>query len=392
MMFGAYGEGHRGGQALPRVITIAVARAERRLPRPGQSLPFLLRFHEEGTCITWQRDATVSPELEQRLLDDTALLDQWMAGTGGSAGAALQASRRLGRTLYDTFIGKPGRAFLDEHQPTALMVDVDETVLNLPWELLRAPDGLLLATRYPFGRIVSTRQPPRKERDPSAEDRTLRVLAVLNPSGDIAFMEAELAALRELAGRHFYELDVLQGGEATKAALANAVRSGEHDILHFSGHGGFDERRPADSGLLMADGSLSTEDILDLEWAKPPYFVINSACWSGRAARGKRLVCRGERGNGVAAAFLGAGVAAFAGFFWPVTMRAAPVFTGVFYSSLFRVANVGEAFRSARQKVIGDFEPLGDLSGGGAVLYGDAATGRRRDLAMASRPSAGGER
>jgi hypothetical protein len=65
-------------------------------------------------------------------------------------------------------------------------------------------------------------------------------------------------------------------------------------------------------------------------------------------------------------------------------MRAARAFTQVFYGSLSVVGNVGEAFRAAREHVIGEFEPQGDLSGGGAVLYGDAATGERRDLAKAS--------
>jgi hypothetical protein len=34
--------------------------------------------------------------------------------------------------------------------------------------------------------------------------------------------------------------------------------------------------------------------------------------------------------------------------------------------------------------VAGEFEPSGDLGGSGAILYGDAATGKRRDLATAS--------
>ncbi|HEY8207383.1 MAG TPA: CHAT domain-containing protein [Myxococcaceae bacterium] len=382
MIFGAYGKG--GGLVLPRVVTITIARAEHRLPSPGQPLPFLLRFHEEGTCITWHRDVTVSPEEEQRFLADVAILDQWTAGTGGDVRSALGAERRLGMALYDTFVGEPGRAFLAVHEPTALMVDVDETMLSLPWELLRDPEGVLLSTRYPFGRIVSTRRLPRRERDPVEEDRRLRVLAVLNPSGDVAFMESELAALHELDQHDQYQLDVLEGRAATRAALAEAVRPGDYDVIHFSGHGGFDERRPANSGLLMADGPLATEEILALQWAKPPYFVVNSACWSSRAAPGKRLVWKGQQGNGVAAAFLAAGAAAFAGFFWPVSMRAARAFAGMFYGSLLRAGSVGEAFRRAREAVITGFEPAGDLSGSGAVLFGDAATGQRRDLQLAT--------
>src|SRR5262249_6230698 len=162
------------------------------------------------------------------------------------------------RSLFDTVVGATGRAFLAEHPPTALMVDVDETILDLPWELLRDGDDAL-AERVPFGRIVSTRIRPKVERDPVEEDRELRILAVLTPTGDVAYMDAEVDALRSLASaRRDYVLDVLQGPAATRAALDAAVRDGQVDLLHFSGHGAFDPRRPGDSGLRLADGPLAT--------------------------------------------------------------------------------------------------------------------------------------
>ena len=67
-------------------------------------------------------------------------------------------------------------------------------------------------------------------------------------------------------------------------------------------------------------------------------------------------------------------------------MRAARVFAGTFYGQMRNTGNVGEAFRRAREEVVAEFEPGGDLSGVGAVLFGDAATGQRRDLALAEPP------
>ena len=92
----------------------------------------------------------------------------------------MDTARRLGRRLYDTFLGSAGAEYLEEHRPTALMIDADETDLDLPWELVADAEGPL-ALRYPLGRIVSTRSRPRPERDPTVEDRTIAVLAVVDP-------------------------------------------------------------------------------------------------------------------------------------------------------------------------------------------------------------------
>jgi len=49
-----------------------------------------------------------------------------------------------------------------------------------------------------------------------------------------------------------------------------------------------------------------------LDWVAPPYLVFNSACESGRAAGGARLVSDQGQANGLAAAFLACGAAAAA--------------------------------------------------------------------------------
>jgi hypothetical protein len=46
--------------------------------------------------------------------------------------------------------------------------------------------------------------------------------------------------------------------------------------------------------------------------------------------------------------------------------------------------NVGLAFQEARKRTVWDLAQAGDLSGFSAVLFGDAASGKRRDLATAA--------
>jgi hypothetical protein len=385
MMFGMYGQGR---EKLPRVLHISVARYRRELPRPGEPLEFLVTIHEEGTGLSWQQNVTVSAATEQYLLATTEELYLWSLNRALTPKGANQRVRQLGRRLYQTFIGARGERVLGASTPTAVLLDVDETILNLPWELIATADGAI-AQQTPFGRLVTTRTLPRPGRDPLQEDATVRVLAVANPTGDLAASEADVAALKALAGQRgpfAIAVDVLARDEATRAGFTERLAQGDYDILHFAGHAALDPTQPTLSALRFADGPLTARDVLSLPWSAPPYLVFNSACESSRAAGGRRLVtgARKDGANGLAAAFLAAGVYGYAGYFWPVTEAGASTFVGAFYDALFGLENVGLAFLQARRQAIADLGELGDLTGYSAVLFGDAASKHRRDLASAA--------
>lgn len=379
-MFGAYRR-----ETLPRVIHISVSRYTRELPKPGEELSFLVRIHEEGTGITWQQNVTVDPETEAYLLEATHNLHLWSLNLAMTPKKAQKLVDEFGRRLYETFIGAEGSKVLEAIPPTAVLLDVDETILNVPWELIAEGDTML-AQEFPLGRLVSTRAILRPGRDPLEEDTIVRILAVQNPTLDLAASEGEIAALNGLVGNHggfSVEVDVLAGQDATLAKFTEMVRPGDYDILHFAGHAFLDPETPGSSALRFADGDLSADGVLDLPWKAPPYFVFSSACESGRARGGQRLISGENQSNGLAAAFLAAGVDGYAGYFWPVSDAGAGIFAGTFYEALFWRENVGLAFREARRRVIDELQEVGDLTGYGAILYGDAASKHRRDLAMA---------
>jgi len=384
MIFGGYS---KGKEDLPRVFQISIARFSRELPGPGEPLPFLVAIHEEGTGSTWQQNITVEPDTERYFLDTTETLYRRGLGyQGGTPESALAAVDELGRKLWETFLGDAGAAYLADSRPTALLLDVDETTLNLPWELM-AWSGKPLALECPFGRIVRTRARPRPGRDPLQEDAEARILAVANPTTDLAAAEREVAAIAALAGDHGkfkIAVDVLARSDATRANFLARLTRGDYDIVHFAGHAGFDPAEPEASALRLADGSVSADELLALDWVAPPYLVFNSACESGRAAGGARLVSDQGQANGLAAAFLACGAAAYAGYFWPVTDDGAYRFTETFYPALFGMENVGLAFQEARKRTVWELAQAGDLSGFSAVLFGDAASGKRRDLATAA--------
>ena len=310
---------------------------------------------------------------------------RWSVNLALTPNKAGQLATKLGAQLYQTFLGAEGEKVLGSIAPTAILFDVDETVLNLPWELIAAPPGpMALAT--PFGRLVSTRMILRPGRDPLQEDRLVRILAVANPTSDLAASEAESAALQELQGSHGsfrVEVDVLARNRATRDQFAGKLADGDYDMLHFGGHGFLDRDAPGLSFLRFADGDLTADQVLQLPWKKPPYFVFNSACELGRGVVGQRLVSPQGQTNGLAAAFLAAGVYGYAGYFWPVTEAGAGIFARTFYQTLFLRENVGLAFLEARQRADRELGEVGDLTCHSAILYGDAASKHRRDLAMA---------
>ncbi len=384
MIHGGYAS--TGGVALPRVVTLSIA------PRTGNDRRFEVRWHEEGTPIAWADSVSLSETRSGHLEDDLETLRAWSSSEGADADGARRAGDRLGRTLFDVFVGERGADYLAEHGPTAFMVEVDEWLIDLPWELMGDAAGPL-SQRYPFGRVVTTRTRPRPERDPTEEDDVIRVLVVVDPTRDLGDAETEIAAVRRMADLGQLEADVLTGDEATHAALADRVAGTRYDVLHLSCHGGFSTHAPGSSGLLLADGPLLTDEILELPFAAPPYLAFTSACWSTRAGPGRRLQAEeaGRRGaNGVAAAFLAAGASSVAGFGWPVTVRGASVVSEVFYSSLVQWSNVGAAVLDARQAAGQLWTEHADVAAVGFTFYGDVGTAHRRDLHRAEPPDPGG--
>lgn len=379
MILGAYSrQAGGGGRPLPRVVQVAIA--------PLDGARFAVTIHEEGTGLTFRQQVDVPPATEALLLALVADLHRWSTGLGLTQAAARRAVDRLGRTLHRTFLGRRGDAVLADLRPTAVLLDVDESVLGLPWELMRSPSGEL-ALDVPFGRIVTTSTVPATRRDPTTDDPTVKILAVVNPTDDLAATAAELAVLRDLAdGRAGVpvELDVLEGASATRRGLAAAVAGQDHDIVHFAGHARFDGGDPHDSSLLLADGELTATQVAKLSWTAPPYLVFNSACQSARAAQGRSLVAARGRANGLPAAFLAAGCEAYVGHFWPVGDTAAADFAGCFYETLFRDVDAGAAVLAARRAVRPRYDDAADLAAFGAVFFGDAGSAvERRDLARA---------
>ncbi len=257
------------------------------------------------------------------------------------------------------------------------LADVPE-LAGLPWETLH--DAALdryfgLSRETPLVRYLDL--PHRVE--PLAVEPPLRVLAVLagpqdRPALDV---EGEWARLRQavepLVARGGLVLERLEA--ATLPALQQRLRRGRYHVLHYVGHGAFDERE--------ADGLLLLEDEAGL--SRPVGGRVLGALL--REERTLRLAvlnaCEGARGSardpfsGVAQGLVRQRIPAVVAMQAEISDAAAAAFAAGFYATLADGYPVDAAVAEARLSILvaGHEEEWGR-----PVLYMRAPDGRLFDL------------
>ena len=285
-----------------------------------------------------------------------------------------------------------------------LVVVHDREASRVPWETLRvagthpALEGGL-SRRYASDGLSVARW-----RDEPVGDGATRVLMVVNPTLDLPGASDEGAALREMLLGAGATVSLVEGAAASRARVLREMGSGEHDVLHFAGHGFFDADDPGASGLVCANGTVLRGSDLD-GIASLPGLVFFNACEAARVRRPGRAGTRNSVGIGGAAparrsgaadrrgmsaqarlfglrrssslaeAILDGGVANFVGTHWPVGDASALVFSKSFYSGLLNGAGLGDTILRARREVLSS----GSIDWADYVHYGNPGFVLARD-------------
>lgn len=113
--------------------------------------------------------------------------------------------------------------------------------------------------------------------------------------------------------------------QATRAAVAGAAS--RHGVLHLAAHGEARLDRPMFAHIKLADGQLSTVDVLNLELEGA--LVVLSACETGRA-----VVTGGDEVVGLSRGFLHAGARTLIQSLWRVEDRSTASLMQGFYRGL----------------------------------------------------------
>jgi CHAT domain-containing protein len=271
--------------------------------------------------------------------------------------------RETGRRLHALLLPEGIKA-LSGKVPKQLVLQLDDRLINIPWELLHDGDEFL-CLKYSMGRLVSTSQEvlaPMRPIDKGA----VNMLVIADPRGDLSASGTEGKAIKDELNKKSERISVeLRSKETTREFLQTNLP--DYDLFHYAGHSDYVGEDPSQSGLLLADGKLESERLLDLARQKPlPSLVFTNACQSGRTESWRS----GEHLFGLANAFLVAGVRHYIGSAIDIFDRSSAAFAQAFYDQLMQKQPIGEALRQARLKTISRYGEE-TLTWATYVLYGD---------------------
>jgi pimeloyl-ACP methyl ester carboxylesterase len=244
--------------------------------------------------------------------------------------------------------------------PLVLVVVHDAVASQLPWEALRCGDWAPALCGGLVRQHLDANLSVAKWLEHRADDASLDVLLVTNPTGDLAGAEREGDRIRALlSALPGVRLTERRGAQATREQLLTDFRSGRFDVIHYAGHAFFSPTHPGRSGLLCAgEEVLAGTDLAGL--SSLPSLVFFNACESGLlSTRGGKSKTPAPRAAAlvagdnvsVANAFIRGGVANFLGTYWPVGDAAALKFSECFYPLLLEGKPIGKAVLAARQAV-----------------------------------------
>ena len=273
---------------------------------------------------------------------------------------------KKGKYAFGHLIPTKIQYHLENSSADHLRLDIDERLIDLPWELIH-DGGEFLCLRYAVGRrLVSNQsfQAPSRRLQPA---RDTRVLIVADPTGDLPAARQEGqevgTLLRDKCGM---QVDEFSTSGLNKMDFLLSLK--EYDIVHFAGHASHEMSSPDESCLVFCDGEIQAFEIERFMRNRSPSVVFLNACWSAEELRNPDSYTPMMRGLG--RTFLYAGVTAFLGYLVPVPDDSATRFAFAFYESLAQGQTIGESLRRARIQSRDQLLP-DNLTWSSAVLYGD---------------------
>lgn len=303
--------------------------------------------------------------LSGRVLRSPDDLDSLLAVTETPA-FNLDALKNLGTQILDKLVFPDIAAALKVQAASSaaerpqVVVLHDSAASKLPWETL-VIDGWEPALEGGLvRRFLAENMSVAKWLDQRTQRPDLSILLVVDPTSDLPGALAEGEFLRNffatLPGIHVTERFQSQ---ASRKQLLEDFKSGEYDVVHYAGHGGFTPEHPGRSGLYCAGYELLTGTDLSA-LGQLPMLVFFNACQVGRI-RGQKAESRarhltGKRqlsstNIGVAEALLRGGVSNFLGTYWSVGDAAAETFSTTFYPLVLQGGELGDAILKARLAV-----------------------------------------
>ncbi len=310
-----------------------------------------------------------------RLPFDPAELGTLLVGLGDSVrgvepaqpeAPAAATPQEVGDALFNALFSGPVRSLLDRSMGMIhgqekglrikIHVDPEEPSLaplsSLPWEFIYRKDThdfLNLSRFTPILRYLDVQRPY----TPLPLEPPLRILVVMSePEGFVGLdLQRERALIESTwAQQGDVEVDFMEN--ATMLALQDRLSEEKWHVLHYMGHGAFDEA--SGRGVLVLEDQRQQGVMVDgttlgilLRDASSLRLVFLNACETARVGQQQGL----DPFAGVAAAMVLAGVPAVVAMQFPITDQAAIQFSQRFYPLLARGYPVDEAVAEGRRAI-----------------------------------------
>ena len=299
-------------------------------------------------------------------------------------------AERFGRELYDAVLsGTVGFAFHNSLQEAErqdkglrlrLNLDRAPELADVPWELLYSPTlhrPLALSTRTPIVRYIGLPFAA----NPLAVEAPLRVLAVVAAPTDLVDLDtdAEVArihdATEDLARAGLVHIDRLE--HATLIDLVRHLEAADCHVLHFVGHGGYQEQGDSGSGFLAFENDEGLHQLVPgdrlgvlLNDHVPLRLAVLNACEGARTSPTEPFA-------GVAQSLVRQGIPAVIAMQFEVTDTAATVFGHELYRSLATGSPIDRATAIARKAMLAGNH---DVEWATPVLYLRSTSGHLFDV------------
>jgi len=288
----------------------------------------------------------------------------------GAAERLISDLKKSGQDLFDELLPEKAKNSLLQTSCDTLSLDIDDQLIHIPWELLY--DGAqFLCRKFSMGRIVSTKQDIPRSRNRKMGP-SLKMLIVADPQENLEAAYNEGITIRdELVGWEDKIKVNLVSSIADIRYIRQSIR--DYDIVHYTGHAEYDRDDPSGSGWVMSDGIWSVSDIKAIKGDTPfPFLLFANACHSGRAEKRDVVKEYEKEIYDLASTFLHCGVTHYIGTFLEVPDVASSLFAVEFYKAISKDVSVGEAIRTARERLVEGYGETG-IIWASYMLYGDPA-------------------
>ncbi|HEX8476619.1 MAG TPA: CHAT domain-containing protein [Pyrinomonadaceae bacterium] len=356
-------------QELDLTISKQILPAGRRAKK--QRPPDLLPAGEQENRITIERTGDV---FRFSALGEDAVIPvrevEVQSVFAASAAERLMASetegeqKKYGNLLYTYLIPQDFHQLIDSDRPLTLVLD--RQTASFPWEMasFTGPRGTtFLGPNLKLTRQFRTMLSSAPGVAPPI-NRNFKALVIADPAPEPEYQlpgarsegRAVVNILQQFKTERFLDIEIVERIGATECdpvEILALILNENFDLVHYAGHGIFDEQNPNRSGWVFGASCIMSP--LEIFRARRvPRLVFANACFSAVTIKGKTSAA--EQVNrqlaGMVEAFFERGIQNYLGSGWPVGDMPGVQFAETFYTNALAGETLGDAIAAGRTRIL----------------------------------------